>query len=477
MKKLIFILILIFPFANINTQSNNNSNQNLFPQNAALSVTIGGDFIVTGTFPAFLNERTDQFITRIFNQARENFFSNVTNPEEIKRREEELNRYSFRNIILKRINGEEILIDLAKFRLDGKFDNNPYLRNDDFILFQSIDIKRNSFSIFGAINRPGKYHFVEGDNLQDAIYFAQGINTGFENVDKVEITRLNSDGSIKEIINTKIYDKIKLRAGDQIRVITDYSYEKEFKVLVLGETNFNGSIPVAKSGTKLKSIIERAGGFTKDAWLSHAKVLRGVNYSFVIERIYGYNLDDYRDFFSTYPIDVVSKYEYQQMFRMSNIVEEDTAYFMLENELRMLTSGVVIDFTDLMNENSETGDFEILDGDIIIIPRIDKTVYVLGQVSNPGKINFETGKDINYYINQAGGTGEYAVDEIMIIKGKSREWVNPNKNNINIEPGDFIWIPRTPARSFNYYVGVVANYLSIVGSAATIILLLIQFNK
>lgn len=478
MKKNILILILLFSAVEINSQQfGTNNNSSTLPLNAALSVTVGGDFVVTGTFPAMLNERVDQFITRIFNNASENILSNVNSSEEMKKKEEELARYSFRNILLKRLNGENIILDLARFRMDGDFKNNPYLMNDDVLIFPSIDIKRNSITVSGAVNRPGRYHFIEGDELKDAIFFAHGINKGFQNVNRVEITRLNDDGTIKELFNINIDDNFLLKAGDQIRVVADYAYEKEFKVLILGETNFNGIIPIAKSGTKLKSVIERSGGFTKDAWLTHAKVLRGVNYSFVIERIYGFDLDEYRDFFSTYPIDVVSKYEFQQMFRMSNIVEEDTAYFMLENELRMLSSGVIIDFADLWNENSESGNFELLDGDIIIVPRRENTINVLGQVSHPGKIKFEEGKDIYYYIKEAGGVGEYAVDDIMVIKGKSREWINPQKNNIKLEPGDFIWVPRTPARSFNYYVGVVANYLSIVGSAATIILLLLQFNK
>ncbi|MDZ7765236.1 MAG: hypothetical protein U5K00_12540 [Melioribacteraceae bacterium] len=33
-----------------------------------INVTIGGDFIVEGTFPASPNERVDQFVTRIYNE-------------------------------------------------------------------------------------------------------------------------------------------------------------------------------------------------------------------------------------------------------------------------------------------------------------------------------------------------------------------------------------------------------------------------
>jgi hypothetical protein len=87
--------------------------------------------------------------------------------------------------------------------------------------------------------------------------------------------------------------------------------------------------------------------------------------------------------------------------------------------------------------------------------------------------------DYKYYINQAEGLGEYAQDEdeIMVIKGNSYEWISPFEHNVTIDEGDFIYVPREAVLPFNWYVGQVGNYLSIVGSAATIILLLVQFSK
>ena len=43
-----------------------------------------------------------------------------------------------RGLILKNANGEEIIIDLAKFRVNGDFINNPYLKNDDVIIFPAV---------------------------------------------------------------------------------------------------------------------------------------------------------------------------------------------------------------------------------------------------------------------------------------------------------------------------------------------------
>jgi hypothetical protein len=100
-------------------------------------------------------------------------------------------------------------------------------------------------------------------------------------------------------------------------------------------------------------------------------------------------------------------------------------------------------------------------------------------VPNPGYVNYREGEDFRYYIQKAGGYGEYAEDEdaVMVIKNSTKNWVSPTENKVAIEEGDDIWVPKKQLRPFNWYVGTVGNYLSIVASAATIILLLLQFKK
>jgi protein involved in polysaccharide export with SLBB domain len=156
---------------------------------------------------------------------------------------------------------------------------------------------------------------------------------------------------------------------------------------------------------------------------------------------------------------------------------EDTAFFNAENQLRVLMEGSAIDFTKLNDPNSEASKYLVKDNDLIIIPSLDSSVYVFGQVLSPGHVLYSPGKDYKYYIEKAKGFGEFAErNDVMIIKGVNRNWVEADKN-IVIEDGDYIYIPRMTIRSFNSYVGQVGTYLGIVGSVATIILLLLQFKK
>src|ERR1035438_4092025 len=130
------ILLFIFLCATVNAQFDNNKNESYLTGANLISVTVGGKFITTGTFPASSTERVDQFITRMFNQGKEKLLATATNISwllpQIKK---EIADYSFRDIKLKRIDGKEIILDLEKFRLNGDFVNNPYLKNDDILIF------------------------------------------------------------------------------------------------------------------------------------------------------------------------------------------------------------------------------------------------------------------------------------------------------------------------------------------------------
>jgi|CZKP01.1.fsa_nt_gi protein involved in polysaccharide export with SLBB domain len=472
------ILLFIFLCATVNAQFDNNKNESYLTGANLISVTVGGKFITTGTFPASSTERVDQFITRMFNQGKEKLLATATNISwllpQIKK---EIADYSFRDIKLKRIDGKEIILDLEKFRLNGDFVNNPYLKNDDILIFPPADLERNFFSVFGAVNNPGKFHFVDGDKLKDAIEFAGGINKAYENVTNADINRLSYDGREQKVISVDINSDFSLQRGDRIVIVANETMKKDFSIMIFGEVNAPGVIPITKDKTTLYEVINKAGGLTKEASLKHAKLFTGNSVYSIMEKQFISNVKDYPvrpdfDLNSNY-----FKIEQLMMSRMSNIVPEDTAYFYAENQLRVLMEGSTLDFTKLSNPNSEVSKYFVKDNDIVIIPSKDSSVYVFGQVLSPGHITYIPGKDFKYYIEKANGYGDFAEkSDVMIIKGVTNSWIEA-VDNIVIDEGDYIYIPRKTMRSYNSYINIVGTYLGIVGSAATIILLLLQFKK
>jgi protein involved in polysaccharide export with SLBB domain len=471
-----YILTILFICASLSLAQNNERTQTTNIIANTISVTIGGQFPITGTFSAAVTERVDQFVTRIYSQALERSLRTATDQMMLEKLKKELSDYSLRGVVLKRANGEELLLDLAKFRIDGDFKNNPYLKNDDVIIFPPNDIERNFVSITGAVNSPGKFLFVEGDKLTDIIELARGINKAYENVTKAKIYRLSYDGLNKESIEVGINDKFLLKRGDQIVVLAEETQRKELFALILGEVIQPGYVPVTKNSTKLGEIIKQSKGFTENASLTRARLFRGNSVTTLLEKQYGIKIDEKLINNDRELIDRIVNYEQAMMFRMSNLVEEDQYYFQAENQYRVLNEGSAIDFSKISDENSEIYNFIVYPGDVIIIPPKRNTIYVFGQVSNPGHVKFVEGKDYLYYIEQAGGLGEYAQDDIMIIKGGSRNWI-PADRNVTIEEGDYIFVPKERIKSFRTFAMELAGYFSIIGSIATILLLIVQLGK
>lgn len=475
MKNFLIITLLVGYSFVVAQTTDRNQNTSLLVS-STISVTLGGHFPLTGTFPASVTERVDQFVTRIYTQALERSLRTATDQTMLEKIKKDLSDYSLRGIILKRASGEELVLDLEKFRIDGDFKNNPYLKNDDVIIFPPNDIERNFISITGAVNSPGKFLFVEGDKLKDVVELARGINKAYENVSKAKIYRLSYDGLNNEVIEVNLTDNILLKRGDQIVVLADETQRKEFFALVLGEVIQPGYVPVTRNNTKLGEIMKQVKGFTDNASLIRARLFRGNSVTALLEKQYGIKIDEKLLNNDRELVDRIVNYEQAMMFRMSNLVEEDQYYFQAENQYRVLNEGSAIDFTKIYDEHSEIYNFIVYPGDVIIIPPKRNTVYVFGQVSSPGHVKFVEGKNYLYYIEQAGGLGEYAEDEIMIIKGSSRNWI-PADRNVQIEEGDYIFIPKERIKSFRTFAMELSGYFSIIGSIATILLLIIQLGK
>jgi protein involved in polysaccharide export with SLBB domain len=439
-----------------------------------ISVTIGGTFPINGTFPALVTDRVDEFVTRMHTEAVDLTLKVVSDPEIYRKLKEELANYALRGIKLKRANGEELNIDLQKFRRNGDFSNNPYLKNDDVIIFPTNDLSKNFFSVAGVVNNPGIFLFQEGDKLGDALELADGINPAYENVDSVEVSRLSYDGQTETILKIKIDKNYPIQRGDRFRFIAPETQRRNFAVSVIGEVNIPGFVPITKNNTTLYEVIQSCGGFTPQASLKRARVFSKNSLAILLEKQYNIKLEEQADLEDPRFRNTILNLELALMYRMSNVVIEDTNYFNLENQLRVLIEGSSLDFRKIKDPTSDIANYIVQNGDIIVIPQIQNSVYVFGQVLRPGHVTFIEGKDYNYYVNVASGLGELAVeDDIMVIKGGSRAWISPLRENVEIEEGDYIYVPKENLRSFRSYVFEYSVYVSLLASIAAILLSLV----
>lgn len=433
-----------------------------------ISVTIGGDFITNGSFPASATDRVDEFITRTYNQYRLALLATTKDARSLASLKQEIDEYAERGIVLKHIDGSEQLIDLQKFRLTADYKENPYLVNGDVIIFPKLDWNRNFIEVEGAVNKPTQFQFVDGDRLSCAILFARGINPAFEKIQSIEITRLSFDGMSEDIIKTTLDENPLLKRGDRIRVVSDETQKRDFKVLIGGEVSKPGYIYITKDKTTIKEVILKAGGFKENADLVNAELVR----SNILSGSYQTNnpfLDRRRSF-------NLSSFNKQtdllMMNRMANIEAEDSLSLISDNQLRLSKAIVTVNFKEALNDSSENSKFIVKDGDIIYIPETTDLVYVYGQVMNPGYIDFTSGATYLDYIEKAGGLGNAAKSEIYLIKGKTRAYIDMTDDDYQytIESGDFIWVPKDIPRTFDFYLTRTARIAAVVAAAATVYL-------
>jgi len=153
--------------------------------------------------------------------------------------------FSVRNIQLKRKNGEIQRIDLYKYYATQDEKYNPFLREGDVINIQKYDWEGKFLSVQGAVQFPGVFEFIEGDDLETAIQIARGV-TSVANTDSILIARMDKSATKMERIWVT-FDKdkyIKLQPNDRIFVSAFAEQRRDFRVLVLGEVVRPGSYPI-----------------------------------------------------------------------------------------------------------------------------------------------------------------------------------------------------------------------------------------
>ncbi|MGK9368122.1 SLBB domain-containing protein [Melioribacter sp. Ez-97] len=481
-----FLVILLLFISTIISAQLNDYNTSKTDKSLLLSqpitVTVGGNFIVTGSFTAFPVQRLDHFITTLFIEAQQQALTSLTQLETINVVKKQLESYPLRGIKLIRADGTKLNIDLLKFRLTGDFKYNPYLRNDDVIIFPDYDEEKDFIDISGAVNKPTKFQFAEGDRLSDALLFAGGINKAYDKVEMAEIYRLSEDGLSEKIIQTVISENIELMRGDRIRIIAGENKRHDYKTLVLGEVKNPGYVYLTAEGLPVSEVIQRAGGFTPNADLYRAEVMRNYTADNILRknklaREFVENRNDLLQ--PETQLRLQQQKELLEMLRLANITEEDSLFFNIDNQLRVLGAESLVDFTKISDPDSDEGKFLIKDGDVILIPSKFEYIYVFGQVPRAGYFKYVPDMNYKYYIEKAGGLAETAKgeDEIVVIKGKEKNWVTKEIDKLKIEPGDYIYVPKEIPRTTWFYVERTGNVLSIVGSIATIVILILQVVK
>ena len=323
-------------------------------------------------------------------------------------------------------------VDIVRY--DGTRDAkaSPPLREGDVIIVPLRDPNGASLGVYGAVQSPGDFEFVQGDSLLSAIQYAFGPSANAD-LRHVELTRIGSNGEPDPPV---VYDlsaikahaapDVQLMPNDRIIVRANHEERRGAVVAVRGEVAEPGVFPIADGKTTLSEVIKNAGGLTASAYPAGSYILRHGHEARLTAGA---------------PEDV------EMMERLENLSVSDTSNFKRQMATRPPT--VIVDMDRLLVQGDHAADVSLSDGDEVVIRKRPTTVYVGGFVNNAGYVSYDNGAPLNYYVARAGGYADGAQkSQTVVIKLRTKAWMDPG--DTKIDPGDEIFVPKEPDLSDEY---------------------------
>ncbi|HYH15162.1 MAG TPA: SLBB domain-containing protein, partial [Flavisolibacter sp.] len=345
---------------------------------------------------------------------------------------------------------EYIAVELKPI-IAGKIDG-LVLRKEDSIHVASIfDLKdTTSVTINGAVRRPGTFRYEEKLSLKSLILKAEGYADNATGLG-IEISRRKRDidvtkaGSpIVEII--KIDDNkelsnnstdIELKPFDIITIKEDPFYQKQISVKVSGEVLMPAVYTLQSREERLSSLIQRSGGLLYTANVSGAKLIRKNRNSIDSTEIRRLFLSQNKSLAAN---------------NLSNFLNVDTSLLRLSTTSKPTTE-VAIDLGYILKHPGSKDDITLEEGDELIIPRINNTISVSGEVFKPLDIMYERGKNMKDYLSDAGGVTQLGKKNrafVIYANGRSakiKKAIGLFPVYPRIEPGSSIFVPQVAKKS------------------------------
>jgi protein involved in polysaccharide export with SLBB domain len=313
------------------------------------------------------------------------------------------------------------------------------LQKEDSVHIASIfDLKDTSaITINGAIRLPGTYRYEEGLSLKSMILKAGGFTdnatgAGIEISRRKRDVEVNKAGSnIVELITVNDNKELSgtstdviLKPFDIITIKEDPYYKKQISVKITGEVLMPAVYTLQSREERLSSLIKRAGGLLYTANIGGAKLVR----------MKKENVDT------------------SEVKRLLKSVARDTSNNMNSALILRNTADVAIDLKHILDHPGSADDITLEEGDELIVPRINNTVTVNGEVFKPLEIMYEKGKSMEDYLSDAGGvtqSGKKGRVFVIYANGSSARIKKPLgifRNYPTIEPGSNIFVPVKPKK-------------------------------
>ncbi|PZR25739.1 MAG: capsule biosynthesis protein [Citrobacter freundii] len=330
-------------------------------------------------------------------------------------------------------------------------------REDSIHVASIFDLKDTAnVTINGAVRKPGTFRFEEGLTLKSLIMKAEGFadnatGSGIEISRRKRDININQPGSdIVQIIRVNDTLDLSNRSADVplmpfdiIAVKENPFYQPQISVKVSGEIVSPATYSLQSREERLSSLIQRAGGLLYTANVHGAKLVRRKK-------------------------QVTDSTELKRLFLS---LERDSTKTVSSLD-RKSTTDVAIDLDYILKHPGSADDITLEEGDELIVPRINNTVSIGGEVFKPLDIMYEKGRSMDDYISAAGGAtpaGKKGRAFVIYANGSAAKIKRPLgifRSYPKIEPGSSIFVPQKPKRE-GFDVGKAGIFISAITALIT----------
>jgi protein involved in polysaccharide export with SLBB domain len=350
----------------------------------------------------------------------------------------------------------------------------PTVREGDEIYVPADNEAIGMISITGAVQRPSVIPWRKGDKLSFLLKAAFGLT---ETADSASVlvalggVSAGANSSVASVASSSSADSSAtglhaaeilrgtadrlLSAGTTVNVreLATQSAKQETVVLV-GEVRNPGVYVLdgaggANGGTdnkrRLRAIIAAAGGLTSDAHLPASYITRRDMMGFA-GQAFGASAAS-------------TQSEAYRMAQYTTLGAEDTTRYNLDATLRRPT--VACDFAAALAESAAStspisptsasaNNVVLNDGDVVVVARNPRHVFVFGHVAKPGYVAFSGETSAEAFISLVGGYAAGAdTSKTRIIRSGSNLWVEPyaansdsRRTSVLVRSGDQVYVPR-----------------------------------
>jgi len=347
--------------------------------------------------------------------------------------------------------------------LAGNATDNILLEPRDRVLIHrnSAQVEPATVYVKGEVAKPGRYPLTTNMHVEDLVNVAGGLKRSADPA-IADLTRYalgaqtgtsyqNLPVELSAALSGNETNNVQLRDGDVLTIRQTQGWNDiSATATVRGEIQHPGSYGI-RPGERLSSVLERAGGFSPQAYPYGAVLMRREvrdvemkSHMALVQRIKAEQVN-----LKALPDGDPD----QRNAKLTAIAQTETTLTQLESTAPV--GRVVVRVQPDINRWRDTAtDITLRDGDVLLIPKRENYVMVSGQVFNQAAIGYRPGRSARWYLSQAGGLTQVAdKDAVFVVRAdgsviaakNNSGWWAGNPLNAALKPGDSIVVPeKTP---------------------------------